>query len=111
MAYSDKQNWKDYNPSNPNDPTAIPAAADFNRIEKGVKDAHNGDVNDNSISSIKLKTIAMADRIKLVNLHEEVLEAMTGETGINMIPSDGSVTLEKFAPELQGIFIEEGSGW
>ena len=99
MSYVSKTNWKDYNPSNPNDPTAIPKAADLNRIEKGVDDAHKGDVNNNSIKSEKLRITEDENRIKLDNLSDEVLQAMTGETSINVTPAINSVTTEKIAPE------------
>ena len=111
MPFNEKNDWVDYDPNYPNNPKAIPTAADQIRIEKGIADAHKGDINDNSISSIKLKTISMEDRIKLVNLHEDVIQAMAGTTSVNSIPEDGAVTIEKFAPELQGIFIQEGSEW
>lgn len=71
----------------------------------------DGGLNDNSIRGIKLRTTSNSDRLGLVNLKEEVIEAISGETAVNQIPADGSVTVEKFAPQLQSMFVEEGSGW
>ncbi|MCA0980250.1 SGNH/GDSL hydrolase family protein [Exiguobacterium aestuarii] len=51
----------------------------------------------NSIPSSKLKIAADADRIKLANLSDEVLQAMAGNTSVNVTPSAGSVTTEKVA--------------
>lgn len=51
----------------------------------------------NSLSSSKLKITADADRIKLVNLSDEVLQAMAGNTPVNATPTANSVTTEKVA--------------
>lgn len=68
-------------------------------------------IPNNEIPSSKLATTTQDDRIKLVNLHEEVHAAMTGQTSVGNIPENGTVTIEKLAPQLQTMFIQEGSDW
>lgn len=53
---------------------------------------------DNSIPAAKLKKAADADRIKLDNLSDEVIQAMAGNTPINATPGVNGVTTEKIAP-------------
>ncbi|QSF32538.1 hypothetical protein ICR95_20950 [Priestia megaterium] len=55
-------------------------------------------LEENSIPSSKLRTTSQADRIGLQNLNDEVLQAMAGNTPINSIPADNSVTNPKYAP-------------
>lgn len=50
---------------------------------------------ENTIPSSKLRIVSDADRIKLVNLSDEVLQAMVGTTPINVTPAVNSVTKEK----------------
>lgn len=68
-------------------------------------------IPNNEIPSSKLATTTQDDRIKLVNLHEEVHSAMTGQTSVGNIPENGTVTIEKLAPQLQTMFVEEGTDW
>lgn len=55
-------------------------------------------IDTNSLPSSKLKISTDSDRIKLVNLSDEVLQAMAGNTPINVTPAANSVTEEKIAP-------------
>lgn len=54
-------------------------------------------VPDGAITSSKLKTASESDRIGLVNLKTEVIQAMAGTTPVNSVPADGSVTTTKYA--------------
>lgn len=54
-------------------------------------------IADNSLSSSKLKIATNADRIKLANLADEVLQVMAGTTPVNATPANASVTTEKIA--------------
>lgn len=83
----------------------------IDNLESELDEVRSGGLNENSISSNKLKTDSQDDRIKLVNLNEEVIQAMTGETDVNMIPADESVTIEKLSSQLQSLFITEGAEW
>lgn len=53
--------------------------------------------NNESIPASKLAKATNADRIKLENLADEVLQAMAGTTPVNATPANGSVTTEKVA--------------
>lgn len=61
------------------------------------KEKSGAAITDNSIPSIKLKVSSDSDRIKLINLSDEVLGAMAGTTPVNATPGVGSVTEEKFS--------------
>jgi hypothetical protein len=61
------------------------------------------------IISEDLRTTQDSDRLGLINLKEEVIQAMTGNTSVGTIPENGSVTIEKLAPDLQGMYVLEGS--
>lgn len=67
-------------------------------LSNDVENIKNGAINDNSITSSKLKISTDADKIKLVNLADEVLQAMAGETPVNATPGILSTTNEKIAP-------------
>lgn len=54
-------------------------------------------INENSISSSKLKIAADGDRLKLANMSDEVLQAIAGNASINVTPADLSTTTEKVA--------------
>lgn len=60
-----------------------------------AKDGNN--INDDSLPASKLKTSSNADKIKLVNLADEVLQAIAGTSSIYTVPEDGSLTTEKYA--------------
>lgn len=51
------------------------------------------------LSAKRLITSNNDDKIKLVNLAEEVIKAIAGTASINAVPADGSLTKEKYATE------------
>lgn len=55
------------------------------------------DIQDNSIPAYKFKTSSDLDKIKLINLSEEVISAMTGETPVSPAIEDNSITTNKIA--------------
>ena len=55
------------------------------------------DIQDNSIPAYKFKTSSDLDKIKLINLSEEVIRAMTGETPVSPAIEDNSITTNKIA--------------
>ena len=63
------------------------------------------------IVSSDLRNSTEADRIGLSNLKQEVIQAIAGTAPVNSIPANESVTIEKLAPQLQSMFIVEGSAW
>ncbi|WP_161877856.1 hypothetical protein [Alkalibacterium sp. MB6] len=63
------------------------------------------------IVSSDLRNTTDADRLGLSNLKEEVIQAMAGTTSVNSLPANESVTIEKLAPQLQAMFVVEGSVW
>lgn len=42
---------------------------------------------------------------------DEFIKQMAGNTPVNSIPADGSITIKKLTPQLQSMFITEGSAW
>jgi hypothetical protein len=56
-------------------------------------------LKDNNIPASKLRITEDANKIKLVHLSDEVLQAMAGTTPVNTTPGPNSVTTEKIAPE------------
>ena len=42
---------------------------------------------------------------------DEFIQQMAGNTPVNSIPADGSINIEKLTPQLQSMFITEGSAW
>lgn len=52
-------------------------------------------LGDGTIPSTKLATATDADKVKLANLAQEVIDAMTGTTQVGTTPGDGSVTTPK----------------
>ena len=71
-------------------------------LQADIYTARNEQVNPariitNSLSSEKLKISSDSDRIKLINLSDEVLQAMAGNTPVNVTPTANSVTNEKIA--------------
>ena len=69
---------------------------DLEEIKEKIENPLN-QIADNSIASIKLKTSADADKIKIINLAPEVISAMTGTTAVNNNIANGAVTTEKLA--------------
>jgi hypothetical protein len=77
---------------------AQPLNDNFSFLSSEVSKAKTGElIEPNSISSNQLKVSADADKIKQVNLSEEVLQMMAGNTPINAIPADGTLTTAKYA--------------
>lgn len=56
------------------------------------------------IPSSRLKVSMDADRIKLINLSDEVLQAMAGTTPVNATPGPNSVTTEKIVKDAVDVF-------
>lgn len=69
-------------------------------------------LKDNDIPASKLKISTDADKIKLVNLSDEVLQAMAGTTPVNATPGIKSVTNEKYADKSISVektdFVQKG---
>lgn len=58
-------------------------------------------------SEVRLKTTKLSQ----TDMSEEFLQQIAGNTPINAVPANESVTLEKLEPQLQSIFISEGQKW
>lgn len=54
-------------------------------------------IPDNSIPSSKLKQSTDTDKIHIEHLGSDVISAMTGQSPVGTVPTDGSVTTEKIA--------------
>jgi Zinc carboxypeptidase len=72
----------------------------FSYLDSLVDGPINSDrFTDNSIASDKLRTSSDAEKVKLINLADEVIRAITGNASVNPTIGNGSITTEKYAPE------------
>lgn len=84
---------------------------DIININASLEQIEQKKVSKGQIVGTDLKTNFDSEKLGLVNLKEEVIQAMAGATPVGAVPLDGSITIEKLAPQLQKIFIIEGQSW